>query len=81
MNLAYLKTFVTVAELRHFARAAATCNLSQLIEVNVQGALPTQDIFVIDHPQKHHGAACSAMLRLLAAAFPESSEDRRRQKG
>ena len=29
MKLAFLKTFVTVAELRHFARAAATCSLSQ----------------------------------------------------
>jgi LysR family transcriptional regulator, transcriptional activator of the cysJI operon len=29
MNLAHLKTFVAVAELRHFARAASTCNLSQ----------------------------------------------------
>jgi DNA-binding transcriptional LysR family regulator len=52
-----------------------------LIEVNVQGTLPAQGIFVIDHPQKHHGAACSAMLRLLAAAFPEGSEDRRSRKG
>jgi len=52
-----------------------------LIEVNVQGTLPTQEIFVIDHPQKHHGAACSAMLRLLATAFPESSRDHTREKG
>src|SRR5712691_11344374 len=29
MNLIHLKTFVTVAELRHFARAASACNLSQ----------------------------------------------------
>jgi DNA-binding transcriptional LysR family regulator len=29
MNLTHLRTFATVAELRHFARAAAACNLSQ----------------------------------------------------
>src|SRR5207244_6403217 len=29
MNLSHLKTFVAVAELRHFARAASICNLSQ----------------------------------------------------
>src|SRR5947209_4199115 len=29
MNLAHLKTFVAVAELRHFARAASVCNVSQ----------------------------------------------------
>src|SRR5438128_2645077 len=39
-----------------------------------------QKIFVIDHPQKHHGAACSPMLRLLATAFPESSGERTREK-
>src|SRR6266516_133817 len=29
MNLTHLKTFVAVAELRHFARAANACNVSQ----------------------------------------------------
>src|SRR5947208_205882 len=29
MNVAQMKTFVAVAELRHFARAASICNLSQ----------------------------------------------------
>jgi DNA-binding transcriptional LysR family regulator len=29
MNFAHLKTFVAVAERRHFARAASICNLSQ----------------------------------------------------
>src|SRR5207244_12206212 len=29
MNLSHLKTFVAVAELRHFARAASMCSLSQ----------------------------------------------------
>ena len=29
MNPVHLKTFVAVAELRHFARAASACNVSQ----------------------------------------------------
>jgi DNA-binding transcriptional LysR family regulator len=34
--------------------------------------LPAITAHVIDHPQKHHGAACRAMLVLLAEAFPRS---------
>jgi DNA-binding transcriptional LysR family regulator len=37
--------------------------------VPVKTQLPTRDVLVVDHPQKHHGAACSAMLRLFANAF------------
>jgi DNA-binding transcriptional LysR family regulator len=29
MNLTHLPTFAAVADMRHFARAAAACNLSQ----------------------------------------------------
>ena len=36
----------------------------------VKATLPTRDLLVIDHPQKHHGAACRAMLRLLEHTFP-----------
>lgn len=36
--------------------------------------LPRRDICVIDHPQKHHGAACSAMLKMFAAKFPPVAE-------
>jgi len=32
--------------------------------------LPSRPVLVVDHPQKHHGAACRAMLRALATAFP-----------
>lgn len=32
-------------------------------------ALPSRPIIVVDHPQKHHGAACRAMLRALETAF------------
>jgi DNA-binding transcriptional LysR family regulator len=42
----------------------------KLIQLNVAMALPSHDFYLIDHPQKHHGAACSAMLRLLDATFP-----------
>lgn len=32
--------------------------------------LPRRDVIVIDHPQKHHGAACRAMLQLFERGFP-----------
>lgn len=38
--------------------------------VAVKAALPSRPIVVIDHPQKHHGAACRAMLRALETTFP-----------
>jgi DNA-binding transcriptional LysR family regulator len=37
----------------------------RLATVAVNTALPVRDVFVVDHPQKHHGAACRAMLQLL----------------
>lgn len=42
----------------------------RLVRVNVGRPLPAHDVCVVDHPQKHHGAACSAMLQLLASTFP-----------
>jgi DNA-binding transcriptional LysR family regulator len=41
----------------------------RLALVNLRLPLPSRAIHVIDHPQKHHGAACRAMLSLLAASF------------
>ena len=38
--------------------------------VAITAALPSRPIVVIDHPQKHHGAACRAMLATLERAFP-----------
>jgi DNA-binding transcriptional LysR family regulator len=38
--------------------------------VSVKSGLPTREFFVVDHPQKHHGAACRAMLQLLERTFP-----------
>jgi DNA-binding transcriptional LysR family regulator len=42
-----------------------------LIRLDLGRPLPARDVYLVDHPQKHHGAACSAMLRLLAATFPQ----------
>jgi DNA-binding transcriptional LysR family regulator len=42
----------------------------RLARIDVRLPLPSRDIHVVDHPQKHHGAACSAMLALLARTFP-----------
>jgi len=38
--------------------------------VPVRTPLPAREFLVIDHPQKHHGAACRAMLQLLGRTFP-----------
>lgn len=37
--------------------------------VPVKATLPSREILVIDHPQKHHGAACRAMLQLLGQTY------------
>jgi DNA-binding transcriptional LysR family regulator len=42
----------------------------RLAVVPIKGPLPVRDVFVIDHPQKHHGAACRAMLQLLERTCP-----------
>jgi len=34
-------------------------------------ALHVHDFYLIDQPQKHHGAACSARLRPFGASFPD----------
>ncbi len=38
--------------------------------VRIKTGLPTREFFVVDHPHKHHGAACRAMLQLLERTFP-----------
>jgi DNA-binding transcriptional LysR family regulator len=42
----------------------------RLAIVPVKNGLPAREVLVIDHPQKHHGAACRAMLELLGRTFP-----------
>jgi DNA-binding transcriptional LysR family regulator len=45
----------------------------RLASVPVTTGLPSRAFFVVDHPQKHHGAACRAMLQLLELTFPMRS--------
>jgi DNA-binding transcriptional LysR family regulator len=42
----------------------------RVVAVPMKATLPTRDVTVVDHPQKHHGAACRAMLQLLDRSFP-----------
>jgi LysR family transcriptional regulator, transcriptional activator of the cysJI operon len=46
----------------------------RLVPLEIGLALPRHDVCLIDHPQKHHGAACSAMLRLLSTRFENRLE-------
>ncbi len=41
----------------------------RLIPLDIGLTLPRRDLCIIDHPQKHHGAACSAMLQLFSERF------------
>ncbi len=41
-----------------------------IVALDMRGALPNHSFVLVDHPQKHHGAACRAMLTLLAERFP-----------
>jgi LysR family transcriptional regulator, transcriptional activator of the cysJI operon len=38
--------------------------------VRIKSGLPTRAFFLVDHPHKHHGAACRAMMQLLERTFP-----------
>ena len=51
----------------------------RLAAVPVKATLPSRDVAVVDHPQKHHGAACRAMLQLLERAFPARPASRPRK--
>jgi DNA-binding transcriptional LysR family regulator len=44
----------------------------RLVAVDVKSPLPVRQLLLIDHPQKHHGAACRGMLALVGASFPAS---------
>jgi DNA-binding transcriptional LysR family regulator len=50
----------------------------RLSALSIKADLPTRDILVIDHPQKHHGAACRAMLQLFDRTFSSRTESSRR---
>jgi DNA-binding transcriptional LysR family regulator len=49
--------------------------------VHVKTALPAREFFVVDHPHKHHGAACRAMLQLLERTFPMHAARTRPRRG
>ena len=51
----------------------------RVLELTVATPLPARDLLVVDHPQKHHGAACTAMLDLLSPAAGRA-EGRHRRK-
>ena len=52
----------------------------RLAAVPVKATLPTREFSVVDHPQKHHGAACRAMLQLLDRSFPARTAASRPRK-
>src|SRR5262249_38430612 len=49
----------------------------RLAVLPVRATLPTREILAIDHPQKHHCAACRAMLELLEHTYPHRLSARR----
>jgi len=53
----------------------------RLAVVPVKNGLPTREFLVVDHPQKHHGAACRAMLQLLERTFTLRGVPVRAHKG
>jgi DNA-binding transcriptional LysR family regulator len=52
----------------------------RVASVRIKTGLPTREFFVVDHPHKHHGAACRAMLQLLERAFPTRAASPRPRK-
>ena len=45
-----------------------------LSALRVQGPLPSRSVAVVDHPQKHHGAACRAMLAMFDRTFSAAGD-------
>jgi DNA-binding transcriptional LysR family regulator len=39
----------------------------RLVALRTAAAFPARDVLLVDHPHKHHGAACTAMLTILNA--------------
>ena len=42
---------------------------ARLASVPLTGRMPSREITLVDHPHKHHGAACQAMIQLLRNAL------------
>lgn len=45
----------------------------RVARVSIKTKLPTREFVVVDHPHKHHGAACRAMLQLLERTLSTAS--------
>lgn len=45
----------------------------RVARVPIKTGLPRREFSVVDHPHKHHGAACRAMLQLLERTFSTAS--------
>lgn len=45
-----------------------------LAVLRIQGALPSRSVVIVDHPQKHHGAACRAMLGMFDRSFSAAGD-------
>ncbi|OFW11152.1 MAG: hypothetical protein A3H96_26790 [Acidobacteria bacterium RIFCSPLOWO2_02_FULL_67_36] len=52
--------------------AADEIGSGRLAELRIRTGLPVRGVFVVDHPQKHHGAACRAMLQLFDSTLSGS---------
>lgn len=50
------------------AAAAAAAKAGRIAIVRAAGALPVRAFWLVDHPHKHHGAACKAMLAMLTSS-------------
>lgn len=53
----------------------------RVARVPVKTELPTREFCVVDHPHKHHGVACRAMLQLLERTFPMQAAPKRPLRG
>ena len=49
------------------AAAADALAAGNLVALSLSAPVPARDVLVVDHPHKHHGAACTAMLTMLTA--------------
>lgn len=43
--------------------------VGRLSQLPLFGGLPSREFLLIDHPHKHHGAACRAMMQLLKDSY------------
>ena len=58
------------------AAAAEAAAAGRIAVARAAGALPARAFWLVDHPHKHHGAACSAMLARLTSIAPAAGRPR-----